>query len=272
MALNDDKFIDLKKIIAEKNPAILKWMPGFIFRYIKRIIHQDEINAFINKNKEQKNKEFCVSVVEYFDIELKVSGLENIPKEGGCILAANHPLGGMDAMAIVTKIYDIRPDMKFIVNDILMNLDNLKDLFTGVDKHKANTAKSLQNVNELFASDKAVFVFPAGLVSRKKKGKIEDLEWKKTFISRSKKYNKPIIPIYIEGRLSNFFYRLANFRKFIGIKANIEMLYLADELFKQKGKTIEFKIGKPIYPEQLTSEKTDLEWAQWIKNKAYQLK
>jgi len=272
MADKKNKFIDLKRIIAEKNPALLKWMPGFLFRYIKRIIHEDEINEFIDQNKNVKNKEFCDAVVESFEIKLKVSGLENIPKNGGCILAANHPLGGMDAMAIVTQIYNIRPDMTFIVNDILMNLENLKELFTGVDKHKANTAKSLQNVNELFASDKAVFLFPAGLVSRKRRGVVKDLEWKKTFISRAKKFNKQIIPIYIECKLSNFFYRLANFRKLIGIKANIEMLYLADEMFKQKNKTIEFKIGKPINPKVFTKEKKDIEWAQWVKNKVYNLK
>lgn len=267
----DDKFIDLKKILKEKNPSILKWMPGFVFRYLKRIIHQDDINEFIKANKHKKNKDFCDAVIDYFNITVNVKGIENIPTEGGIILAANHPLGGMDAMAIVTKIYDIRPDMKFIVNDILMNLENLKELFTGVDKHKTNTANSLKKVNNLFASDRAVFVFPSGLVSRKKKGKVEDLEWKKTFISRSKRYRKPIIPIHIKGELSPFFYKLSNFRSFLGIKTNIEMLYLADEMFKQKNKTIDFIIGEPVSPEVFTKEKKDIEWAKWVKDKVYHL-
>jgi putative hemolysin len=129
----------------------------------------------------------------------------------------------------------------------------------------------LQTINDLFASEQSVFVFPAGLVSRKRQGKIMDLEWKKTFITRSVKFNKPIVPVYNDGRLSNFFYRLANVRKFFGIKANLEMFYLADELFKQSGKTINIRIGEPVDPSVFDSSKSPREWAEWMKNKTYAL-
>ena len=194
-----------------------------------------------------------------------------MPETGGVILASNHPIGGMDAIAVIHKFRHHRPDLKFIVNDLLMNMTNLKDRFVGVNKHGSNTHEALQQVDDLYQSDKAIFVFPAGLVSRRQRGKIRDLEWKKTFITRAKKYKQPIIPVYIDGGLSNFFYRLANLRKMLGIKANLEMLYLANEQFKQYNKTINITFGEMISPESLDKSKNDKAWAQTVKEMVYNL-
>lgn len=268
----DDKFIDIERIITSKNPKLLKWIPSFLMNYIKKTVHQDDINDFLLSNRSVFGNEFCSTVIEHFEINVKASGLENIPKEGGAIFVVNHPLGGMDAMAIVHEVQKVRKDIKFIVNDILLNLKNLKGLFVGVNKHSANSKESLQEVNDLFASDKAVFVFPAGLVSRKSKGEVRDLEWKKTFVTRAKKFEQPVIPVFLDGELTKFFYGLANVRKNIGIKANIEMLYLAQEMFKQRNKTINLIFGEPIDARTYDKSKTDKEWAQWTKEKVYSLK
>jgi putative hemolysin len=178
----------------------------------------------------------------------------------------------MDALAVVTAITPYRRDIQFIVNDILLNLKNLKGLFVGVNKHGTNSKESLKNVSNLFGSDKLTFVFPAGLVSRKQKGVVKDLEWKKTFITQAKKHNKAIVPVYVEGSLTNFFYNLSNFRTTIGIKANIEMLYLAKETFKQRNETIKIVFGELIQPSTFDKSKHDKKWAEWVKEKVYQLK
>lgn len=267
-----EKFIDIDRLIKEKNPKLYRWMPRFLINYLKRTIRQEESNKVIEDNEGQDGYHFSLDVIDRLDINVKITGKEKIPTSGPVIFAVNHPLGGMDALAIIKEIYPIRNDLKFVVNDLLLHLPNLKDLFTGVNKHGTNSKTSLQSLNDLFASDRAVFVFPSGLVSRKRNGIVEDLEWKKTFITRSKKFNTPVIPIHIEGELTPFFYRLSNFRTNLKIKANIEMLYLVDELFKQKGKTLEIKIGDKISSETFDSSKTDLEWAQWVKKKAYALK
>jgi len=266
-----EKFIDIEKIIAEKNPRLKKWMPGFILRYLKRTLHEDEVNFYIAVNKDTYGVDFCIDILNRFQIEVVAEGLENIPKSGGVIFACNHPLGGMDALAIVQEVNPIRSDIKFVVNDILLHLNSLKDQFVGVNKHGTNTKESLEELNNLFESEQAIFVFPAGFVSRKKKGVVQDLEWKKTFITRSKKYQRSVIPVFIDGELSNFFYRLANFRKFIGIKANIEMLYLVDELFRQKNKTMTIRFGKPIAHSTFDKTKKDLEWADWVKKEVYKM-
>ncbi|MFT5822440.1 MAG: putative hemolysin [Crocinitomix sp.] len=266
-----DKFIDIDQLIRDKNPRLYKWMPRFLINYLKRTIRQKDSNEVIRDNEGANGFEFSLDVIKRLNIKVTVEGMENIPATGGAIFAVNHPLGGMDALAIIQEVYPLRKDLKFVVNDLLLNLPNLKDLFTGVNKHGTNSKESLTALNELFASERAIFLFPAGLVSRRKKGKVEDLEWKKTFITRSKKYKSPVIPVHIDGELTSFFYRLSNFRSRIGIKANIEMLYLVDELFKQKGKTFQIKFGKSISYDTFDKSKKDLEWAQWVKNKAYAL-
>lgn len=267
----DDKLVDIEKLLKSKNPKAHKWTPKFLLNYLKRVIHEDEVNLILHETKDKYDYEFCQDIIERFNIKVELEGLEKMPKTGGCIFALNHGLGGMDAIAIISAIHHYRPDIKFLVNDLLLNLKSLKGMFVGVNKHGRNTSGALSSVNDLFASEQAIFVFPAGLVSRKSKGKVQDLTWKKTFITRAKKHNKPIMPIYLDGELSNFFYRLANFRTWIGIKANLEMLYLADEQFKMKNKTIRITFGDLVEAETFDDSKTDLEWAQVMKEKVYNL-
>lgn len=264
----EKKFIDLEKLLEQKE---VTWLPRFVVSYLKRVIHQKEVNEFIALNKNVYNEDFGEAALKYIGIKSKIIGLENIPKNGAVILTANHPLGGMDAMALISNIREHRNDMRFIVNDILLNLDNLKDLFVGVNKHGKSSKESFQKVNQLFASDKAVCIFPAGLVSRRKKGVVRDLPWKRTFVMKAIEHQTPVIPIFVSGELSNFFYNLSNFRSAIGIKANIEMLYLVDELFKQKGKNVTIVVGKPIDPKMFDDSKNQFEWAEFVKEQVYLL-
>lgn len=264
------KFIDVEDLIRSKNPKLLKWLPKFIIRYLKRILHQEEVNAFIDKNKDKDAYAFCDAVIEEFNIKIIVEHIERIPNNGKIVLAMNHPLGGMDAMILVTALKEKRKDIKFIVNDLLMNLHNLKDIFVGVDKFGSNK-DLIEKIDSLFKSDNAIAIFPAGMVSRKFKGKIQDFEWRKTFVTYAKKNEQDIVPIYIDGKLSKFFYRLYSIRKFFGIKANIEMLYLANEMFKQRNKTLKFIIGEPIRNAELTKVKNDNAFANEIREKVYQL-
>ena len=277
MALNllfsMDKFVDVRRLIKSKNPTLLRWLPGFVIRWVEKVIHQEEINDFFRKHEASDEYEFCRAALEHFNLQFTIHGREHIPSETEkVIFASNHPLGGMDAISIIHLFKDIRPDIKFIVNDLLMAVHHLKDRFIGVNKLGKNAVESLQKVEQQFAEGTGTFIFPAGLVSRKINGEIMDLEWKKTFITKAKKYGTPVIPVHIGGRLTNRFYRLANIRKFLGIKVNIEMFFLVDELFRQKNMKIDINIGKPIDPATFDKSKNDKKWADWIKTKVYGLR
>ncbi|MFM7016951.1 MAG: 1-acyl-sn-glycerol-3-phosphate acyltransferase [Bacteroidota bacterium] len=263
-------FINVEEILAAKNPQLLKVLPGFLLKYLKRIIHQDFVNDFIRKNGHKNSFEFADAIIHDFGPVVTFKGLENLPESNGAIVASNHPLGGLDAIALIQTVGKKRRDIKFIVNDILLNLKNFENEFIGVNKHGKNAVTTLDNIDKQYNSNQIVLIFPAGLVSRKQqKGIIKDLEWKKSFITKAKKFNRPIIPVHITGTNSAFFYNLSKLRNYFGIKANIEMLYLMDEMYNQRGKSIHITFGKPISPEAFTNEKTDFQWAQQLKEFIY---
>ncbi|MCF8301827.1 MAG: 1-acyl-sn-glycerol-3-phosphate acyltransferase [Bacteroidales bacterium] len=262
------KFIDLEKVVASKSEKLAKALPKFVINYLKRVIHQEEINKALYENRDKYGLDFIEAILDHFQAELQVEGKENIPKEGRLIIASNHPLGGLDGMALMKVVGEVRDDIVFPVNDLLMNLPNLRDLFIPINKHGSNAA-NIRVFEETFSSDKTVLYFPAGLCSRKQRGQIIDLEWKKSFITKARRHKRDVLPTYIYGRNSNFFYNLARLRSKLGIKANIEMLYLVDEMFKQKDKVIRIIFGKPIPYTTFDKRHTDREWARMMKKHVY---
>jgi putative hemolysin len=265
------KFIDIEKLIGSKNPALLKWMPGFVLNYIKSVTHEEWMNGVLDRVDHLHGIDFAKGIISELNIEVELVGAENIPETGGIIMVANHPLGGIDGIALIQAISNIRTDMRFLVNDILMALKNFDPLFVPINKHGKNSVDTLAAIESVYSSPYAVIIFPAGLVSRKDQSGIKDLEWKKSFVTKAKKYQKDILPCFIGGKNSKFFYNLAYWRKKIGIKANIEMFYLADELYKQQGKKVVITVGEQISFRSLDSSKTDSQWAEQIKNVVYEL-
>lgn len=266
-----EDFLDLERVISSKNPGLLKLLPGFVLRYLKRIIHQDELNRIVRQNRNLYGLEFLDAVLKGFGVKISYRGLENIPVDGNWIVAANHPLGGMDGMALMWVVGKVRKDIVFPVNDLLMNIPNLKGLFIPINKHGSN-AGNVRLIEETYASDKALLYFPAGLCSRKQTGGVCDLEWKKSFITKARSHKRDVIPCYINGRNSDWFYNLARLRSFFRIKANLEMLYLVDEMFRQRDKEIVITFGKPISYTIFDKQKSDLAWAQELKTHVYNLK
>lgn len=269
--MNQKPFIDVRKIIADKNKTLAQTLPNFVINYLKRIVHEDEVNAFIEKNGHLRNHEFVNACFAEMGAKVTFTGLENIPETGGCIVAANHPLGGLDAIGLMKIIGQKRPDIRFFVNDILLNLQGFGELFVGVNKHGKNPKENLRLMDEVFASDNCVLFFPAGLVSRRQNGIVRDLEWQKSFVTKAISYKKPIIPTFIGGENSHFFYNLANLRKKFNIKANLEMLYLADEMYRQRNQTINYVFGERLESQRFTREHNHLEWAQLLKDYIYRL-
>jgi putative hemolysin len=263
--------IDIDKVFKDKNPALYRVFPKFIIRWIKNIVHQDFINEFLKNNGHKFGLDFAKSILETYKVEVKKMGTENIPSEGRFVFASNHPLGGFDGIMLITCVAEHFPNVRFMVNDILMNLKNLDPILVPINKHGSQAKDSVKLIDEIYASDSQVLYFPAGLVSRKKKGIIADLEWKKSFISKAIKHKRDIIPVHISGRNTNRFYLIANLRKFFRIKWNLEMFLLPDELFKQQGKSFSIRFGKPISYNSLDNSKTHEEWAAYIKDVVYRL-
>lgn len=264
--------IDIEALIKSKNPRLLKWLPRFVIAFLKRKLHQNQINTLLKEKGHLKDHAFCEALINYFEIQIAIEGLENIPANGGVILALNHPLGGMDGIALIHALHKTRPDVVLIVNDVLLHIKQLSNLFVGINKFGPNNGGVRANIQSAFQKEQVVIIFPAGMVTRMHFGQIVEPEWKKTFVTYARSLNRPIVPIHIEGRMSNTFYRVNRWRKRFNIKANIEMFLLVDEMFKQKNSKISFTIGKPLTNEDIPATLTDLEAANWVKNHVYSLK
>ncbi|GGE34089.1 MULTISPECIES: 1-acyl-sn-glycerol-3-phosphate acyltransferase [Sphingobacterium] len=264
-----EKFIEIREVIRKKSPGLAKWIPKPLLSYLVKTIHEDEINYIMTTYHDDMGLDFVDSLLKELKVNVHLEGAENIPLDESVIFASNHPLGGLDGVAFMQVIGKYRKDVKFLVNDILMNVRNLEPLFVPVNKVGGQSKSAIAAIENAYASDHALLVFPAGLVSRKIKGEIVDLEWKKSFISKAKKYKKDIVPVYIEGRNSNFFYNLSRIRHKIGLKANIEMLYLPDEMFSQRGKDITIRIGKKIPYTHFDTSKNERQWAAEVKEVVY---
>lgn len=268
----EELLIDIEQVFASKNPALLKIIPGFVIRYLKRITHQDGVNRIISQNSHIKGLPFSQAILDDFGVKFNTIGLENIPKDGRYLFASNHPLGGMDGIAFLTATGQRFPNIKFPVNDILMNIKGLNTIFLPVNKHGGHSRDAARVLEETYQSDAQILFFPAGLVSRKQKGGIiKDLEWKRSFIKKAIQHERDVVPVHISGHNTQFFYNLANWRKRLGIKANIEMLYLANEMFKQKGEILIIRYGQPVSWQSLRDEGNATMSAKKIKEMVYAL-
>lgn len=265
--------IDIKQVLRQKAPSAARKIPGFMVDYLIRTVHQDELNEILRRYHDKDGVAFMQELIGYFDLNLELVNEENIPAEGRYIFASNHPLGGQDGIclsAIIGGRFDGK--IRYLVNDLLLYLSNLRSIFVPINKHGAQGKKNAELIEKAYASDNQIITFPAGLCSRKQNGKIQDTEWKKSFIQKAVEYRRDIVPVFFEGRNSNFFYRLANMRKALGIKMNYEMIYLPDEMFKSKHKTYSIHFGKPIPWQTFDSSRKPAEWAEWVKEIVYNLK
>jgi len=267
-----EKFIDVDKIIISKSPTLYKALPKFVIRYFKRLFHQDDLNDDLWNLKGIGGVDKFDTFLKMKNIKLELVGIERLDPKKRYVFASNHPLGGPDGVIFGSAIGKFQRNLRFLVNDLLMNIPDMEGFFVPVNKLGANSRETIKAVDDVYKNDDVqVLIFPAGLVSRKQNGVIKDLEWNKSFLSKAVKYERDIVPVYISGRNSNFFYNLARFRKMFHIKANLEMLFLIDEFYKHKNETIVVYLGEPIPYQTFDSSKKMSDWAQYVKEIVYSL-
>ncbi len=270
-----EKTIDIDQILDGKMGSKARYVPSFVRKWLKHIVHQDEVNKFLWESRDKMGVDWLEECVKYLDMTLEIVGKENLPsKDDGRLytFVSNHPLGGEDGVAlgaVIGRHYD--GNFRYLVNDLLMNLPGLAPLCIPINKTGSQSRNFPAMVNAGFKSESHMLMFPAGLCSRKINGRIHDLPWKKTFVSKSVETHRDVVPIHFSGRNSDFFYRVANICKFLGIKFNIAMLFLVDEMYKNVHKTFRVTIGQPIPWQTFDKSKTPAQWAQYVQDKVYEL-
>ncbi|MBQ1904929.1 MAG: 1-acyl-sn-glycerol-3-phosphate acyltransferase [Bacteroidales bacterium] len=270
MSENQSMAIDLNAIV--KSKAGKKKIPAFAIKLLGKILHLDLINKYLVQGYE--GVEFCDKCLDYLDVKLEVEGLENIDTSGNTryTFASNHPLGGIDGISlgmVLGKAFDGK--VKYLVNDILMNLKGLAPICVPINKVGGQSRDLPRLISEAYESENQMIIFPAGKCSRKIDGIIQDVPWSKSFITKSVETKRDIVPIHFIGQNSKKFYNRDLFFKKIGIKANLTMLFLPDEMFKNRHTTFKVKIGKPIPYTFFDSSKSAQQWAQWVREEAYKI-
>lgn len=269
---HEPQTLDLDKVLKEKVPKIYNKVPRFAISYLKRKVHLDELNEILTIYADKHGVDFMEAVVGYFNLTLAVHGMDNVKDGERYIFASNHPLGGLDGIclsAVIGNRFDKK--IKYVVNDVLYFIKNLQPIFLPVNKYGRQSKQTTATLKEAYSSDDQIITFPAGLCSRKQKGVIMDLDWQKNFILKAVESKRDVVPVHFEGQNSNFFYRFANIRKSLGMKFNVELVLLPDEMFKNKNQHFSITIGKPIPYTRFDNTRSALQWAEYVKEESYKL-
>ena len=239
--------IDVDKVLRERLPKHYRYIPRFAVRWLERTICQDQLNAILLKMAGKNSVDAATAALNEMDITVRATGLEQLP-EGRYMFVSNHPLGGLDGLALISLLgnrYD--KNIKFLVNDLLMAVEPLRGVFLPVNKYGSQSRAAATQIEEALKSGAQFITFPAGLCSRMQPdGTIADLPWQKAAVTHAVNYQRDIVPIYFDAHNSRFFYRFAKWRKKLGIKFNIELIFLPKEMIKQCGATLRVFIGEPI--------------------------
>lgn len=248
-------------------------LPQPLIRLLECLIHQDEINDILDRYGHLEGVDFMTALVGYFHVDIGWNGADRLPADKRCLFVSNHPLGGLDGICLSHLIGShYCSDVRYIVNDILFHLRPLRQIFVPVNTRGRQKRESIDRLQEAFESDLPVITFPAGFCSRLIDGKVQDTPWKKSFVRQAYAYKRDIVPLFFEGLNSKRFYRIERFRQLLGLKFNIGMALLPDEMFRSKGRRFRVFAGRPIQWQSLASDPRDTaEQALHIRSLAYDL-
>lgn len=269
--------LDIENILKKRIPKDKeRFIPRFLYKILARMIHQDQLNEMLRVGFPSTGSEFAHKVLRYLDISVELVGIENLPPVGHrTVFACNHPLGGLDGIALIDVLGAHYRDenIRFMVNDLLMNVEPLRSVFIPINKYGSQARESVDVINREYASDRIMVVFPAGLVSRlQDDGHVRDLTWQKAFVVKAFEYDRDIVPVRFVALNRKRFYRFARWRKKLGIKVNIEQATLPAELCAARGKKFKVIIGKPVKIRELRAAKMPhLRTAAYIRDLVYRL-
>lgn len=263
--------LDIKSVLKNSDSKIFKKLPGFVFRLIALIIRQKRVNEIMEKYKDYDGVDFLPKIIEELKLRVEIEGLGNLPENGRCFFVANHPFGLADGLILTNTVGQKYGRLKAIGNDAFDYVPNLRPLVAYVNVYGRTPKDYVQNLEKVYTSDSPITHFPAGSVSRKDGGRIQDSEWQKSFIGKAISCQRDIVPFFFYGRNSRLFYFVYRARKFFGINTNIELMLLPYELFAKEGKAIRARIGRPIPWQIFDKSMTHKEWAEKLRQHVYNL-
>lgn len=260
---NEPLKIDIDQVLRTRLSQHYRYIPRFAVRWLERTICQDELNQILEKMAGKDSVDAATAALDEMDITVKATGLGQL-RQGRYMFVSNHPLGGLDGLALISLLgRQYNRQIKFLVNDLLMAVAPLRGVFLPVNKYGSQSRTNAAKIEEALQSDNQFITFPAGLCSRMQPdGSIKDLPWQKAAVNHAVNYHRDIVPVYFDANNSKFFYRFAKWRKRLGIKFNIELIFLPKEMLKKRGSTLHLVIGEPIAWNSMDASKPKQEAAR----------
>lgn len=265
--------IDLWRLLQARLGRKGKLIPHFMVRPFEKLIRQRELNEVLSKLYPARGEAFCQGVLKELGIKLTIDYEENMPADPRSIFVCNHPLGGIDGMCVITflHLHYGRP-VRVVVNDLLTAVDPLRDIFLPVNKFGAQHRECVSALNDALEGPNPVLFFPAGLVSRlRSDSSIHDLEWNRAFVTKAMRYRRPVVPLYFEGRNTDFFYRAGYWRRKLHIKTNVEQTLLPREVFLGRGSNFRIVVGEPVDWQTFRGGASAADEAAAVCDRVYQL-
>ncbi len=266
-----EKYIDIESAVKRSDSKFFRSLPRFMITLLKKIVHEDEMKSTIYRSRHLEGVPFVRDVLEGWNVKVEVAGREKVPLQGRYIFASNHPVGGMDALSFFAGVGESFPDIISPANELLYHIPNMRSMIFGLNVFGKTSREAAAGLKQLFESERQIFIFPAGEVSRRKRGVISDNAWQKTFITKAVEHKRDVVPVHISGRNSNLFYNVANLRKFLRIKMFIETALLPREMMSQRNTSVTITLGYPIPFTTFMDGKSHNEWAREIRSIVYSL-
>lgn len=210
---------------------------------LSHLLHEKDIQEFGKTYPHYHDIDFVEQVLAYFNISYSTRDIEKerIPHEGRVVIIANHPIGSLDALALIKLVSEVRHDLKVVANEMLMAISPLHDMLLPVNNMEGGTAKQhLSAIHSHLAEEGAVLIFPAGEVSRLRPQGVRDTHWNSGFLRIARQVKSPILPVYIDAKNSPLFYGVSMIYK------PLATALLVKEMFKQRRKHLPIRIGELI--------------------------
>lgn len=266
--------LDVAEVVKSKLGDRAHFIPSFLLRPLATLICQDKLNDLLAKNFPRRGADFCEGVLDTLSVRLNVHGAEKLPADKRIIVVSNHPLGGLDGMSMIawfSKHYE--SNVRFVVNDLLMAVEPLRECFVPVNKTGRQNRDYLAAIDGVMAADEPVVVYPAGLCSRlADNGEIADLRWQKMVVNKAIEYKRDIVPVYFDGRNSQLFYKVARWRRRLGLRFNFEMILLPREIFNSAGKVFTLTVGETVRWQSLRGGTSAQATADALRESVYALR
>lgn len=235
--------IDIAQILYERSGKRVPSVAAFL---LSRMIHQSQLNSILDAGRGLTPEAFVKHVLGSLNISYSITRTGELNPTGRYVFVANHPLGGPDGLVLADVIADMLGTVGVVANDMLAQIDPLAPLFIPVNKYGRQSTTTSAVYDAAMQSSKPILTFPAGFCSRITDGRVTDTEWKPRFVRDAVRYDRRIVPVYVDGTLSKRFYALYRCRRVIGLKTNIELLLLVDEMFRLGNSNLKIVIGQPV--------------------------